>query len=315
MLPAMSLDDALRQRIDHCIESDDVVVFMKGHRAAPQCGFSATVVEVLDGYLDHYQSVDVLQDEALREGLKVYSSWPTIPQIYVDGEFIGGCDILREMHQSGELRSKLGDKIVEIAPPKIEVSPEAAVAVRQAVGLEDGEVLLRLRVDPRYYNELSVEQEGEPEDFRVESEGITVLVDRASARRANGVRIEFVQNEAESGFRVDNPGAPTTVRQISVTELSALLREKPAGLRFIDVRRDEERELCSIADSEQYSMELDQELQALDRNTPLVFICHSGGRSQRLAEEFVQRGFSDVINVLGGIDAWAAQIDPEMRRY
>ena len=103
----MELDDATRSRIRSLIESDRVVLFMKGHREAPQCGFSATVVRILDQMLPDYSTVDVLSEPAIREGIKAYSSWPTIPQLYVDGEFVGGCDIVVEMAESGELEKTL----------------------------------------------------------------------------------------------------------------------------------------------------------------------------------------------------------------
>jgi monothiol glutaredoxin len=103
----MSLDDATRNRIDAILASDRVVLFMKGQRRAPQCGFSAQVVSILDHLLPDYTTVDVLADPQIRQGIKEYASWPTIPQLYIDGEFIGGCDIVTEMYQSGELKQAL----------------------------------------------------------------------------------------------------------------------------------------------------------------------------------------------------------------
>lgn len=103
----MSLPDETRQRIQSVIESDRVVLFMKGNRRMPQCGFSAQVVSILDSQLDQYTTVDVLQDPEIRQGIKEFSSWPTIPQLYVGGEFVGGCDILTEMYQSGELEGAI----------------------------------------------------------------------------------------------------------------------------------------------------------------------------------------------------------------
>ena len=103
----MTLDDATRQRIEKIIGSDRVVLFMKGNRHVPQCGFSATVVQILDTLLPDYTTVDVLSDPGIREGIKEFSSWPTIPQLYVGGEFLGGCDIVREMYSSGELQQML----------------------------------------------------------------------------------------------------------------------------------------------------------------------------------------------------------------
>jgi monothiol glutaredoxin len=91
------------ERIQALINNNKVLVFMKGNRAIPMCGFSATVVQVLDRLGAVYETVDVLEDPEIREGVKAFSNWPTIPQVYIDGKFIGGCDIVRDMYQRGEL--------------------------------------------------------------------------------------------------------------------------------------------------------------------------------------------------------------------
>jgi monothiol glutaredoxin len=102
-------------RIKDIIASGDVVLFMKGVPAAPQCGFSASVVKILSGLAVPFKSVDVLADMDIREGIKAFSNWPTIPQLYVKGEFVGGCDIVREMFQAGELTALLNDKGIAVA--------------------------------------------------------------------------------------------------------------------------------------------------------------------------------------------------------
>ncbi len=94
-------------RIRQDVTSNDVVLYMKGTPVFPQCGFSAAVVQVLSQLGVKYKGIDVLSDPSLRQGIKDYSQWPTIPQLYVKGEFVGGCDIVREMHESGELRELL----------------------------------------------------------------------------------------------------------------------------------------------------------------------------------------------------------------
>jgi monothiol glutaredoxin len=101
------MTDPTRDRIDSLVKGQPVVLFMKGDRRQPQCGFSATVVQILDSLLEDYQTVNVLADPEIRDGVKEYSSWPTIPQLYLAGEFQGGCDIVVEMYQSGELQEKL----------------------------------------------------------------------------------------------------------------------------------------------------------------------------------------------------------------
>jgi monothiol glutaredoxin len=103
----MPLSVATKQRIESLIGSDKVVVFMKGSRQRPQCGFSAQVVQILDAHLPSYATFDVLQDPEVRQGIKEFTNWPTIPQVYVNGEFVGGCDILTELYQSGELETVL----------------------------------------------------------------------------------------------------------------------------------------------------------------------------------------------------------------
>ena len=103
----MDLDDSTRKRIADIIASDRVVLFMKGDRHAPQCGFSATVIQILEELVPEYATVDVLSDPEIRNGIKEFSNWPTIPQLYVSGEFLGGCDIVREMYTNGELRDAL----------------------------------------------------------------------------------------------------------------------------------------------------------------------------------------------------------------
>jgi monothiol glutaredoxin len=93
------------QRIQSLIDQNKILVFMKGSREIPMCGFSATVVQVLDHLAVPYETVDVLEDPEIREGVKRFSNWPTIPQLYIDSKFVGGCDIIREMYESGELES------------------------------------------------------------------------------------------------------------------------------------------------------------------------------------------------------------------
>jgi monothiol glutaredoxin len=129
----MALSESLKQRIDGYIGSDRVVLFMKGTRRAPQCGFSAQVVQILDELVPDYQTHDVLASAELRDGIKAYSSWPTIPQLYIDGKFVGGCDIVRDLKSSGELEKLLGASAPPLAPPKLSMSPEAVAAIKAAM--------------------------------------------------------------------------------------------------------------------------------------------------------------------------------------
>ena len=97
----------VQQEIAEIVKNNQIVIFMKGSPAAPQCGFSARAVSILREYSPSFHAIDVLRDQEIREGIKEYSDWPTIPQLFVNGEFIGGSDIMASMHESGELKSIL----------------------------------------------------------------------------------------------------------------------------------------------------------------------------------------------------------------
>ena len=111
-----TITDPVTERIESELQENDVVLFMKGTPVFPQCGFSAAVVQVLTHLGIKFKGIDVLQDPGLRQGVKSYTNWPTIPQLYVKGEFVGGCDIIREMYETGELNGLLADKGIEVQP-------------------------------------------------------------------------------------------------------------------------------------------------------------------------------------------------------
>jgi monothiol glutaredoxin len=108
------MDTTVHDRIHQQVTDNTVVLFMKGTPVFPQCGFSATVVQILSHMGVKFKGIDVLADSSVREGIKEFSSWPTIPQLYVKGEFIGGCDIIREMFETGELQHMFEEKGVAV---------------------------------------------------------------------------------------------------------------------------------------------------------------------------------------------------------
>ena len=108
------MTQSVSERIQKTISENDVVLYMKGTPIFPQCGFSSTVVQILDYIGAEYEAVNVLEDPEIRQGIKEFNNWPTIPQVFVKGEFIGGCDILREMFENGELRELMSEKGVSL---------------------------------------------------------------------------------------------------------------------------------------------------------------------------------------------------------
>ena len=124
----MSLTDSTREQIESIINDHRVVLFMKGTPQAPMCGFSSKTIGLLDTILDDYNSFDVLSDQDIREGIKEYGNWPTIPQLYIEGELVGGCDIVTAMFNNGELHEMLGVKSPDRTPPEVSIT-DKAVAV------------------------------------------------------------------------------------------------------------------------------------------------------------------------------------------
>lgn len=109
------MQNVMFDRIQKDLDNNDIVLFMKGTAAFPQCGFSSLVVQVLSQLGVSFKDINVLEDNELRQGIKDFTNWPTIPQLYVKGEFIGGCDIVREMYETGELQELLTDKGIKAA--------------------------------------------------------------------------------------------------------------------------------------------------------------------------------------------------------
>ena len=162
------MDEPLRKRIAELVTKNDVLLFMKGTRHFPQCGFSSQVVGILNELGPKYETVNILKEAELRDGMKEFSSWPTFPQLYVKGSFVGGCDIVREMHASGELRALLGAEPAHA--PKIAVTDAAARAFRDASGGAGEGDVLRLEITPEFQYDLHVAPK-EASDLEVRAEG------------------------------------------------------------------------------------------------------------------------------------------------
>lgn len=306
----MAMSQSLRKQITDLVASDRVVLFMKGTPRVPQCGFSAQVVQILDELLPSYETVDVLRSPEIRDGIKEFSQWPTIPQLYVGGEFIGGCDIIREMNASGELQKLIGADVSEPATPTITIS-EAATKAFEAALADSGGDPLRLKIDAQFQYELLFGPR-EPGDIEVRTSGLTLLLDRSSARRANGMSIDFIDGTG-GGLKIDNPNAPPKVRQLSAPELKSMLDR--GEVIVFDVRPEDERVIATIVAARPLDAAGQKTLFGLDRETPVAFHCHLGLRSQEAGEQLLREGFRNVYNLKGGIDAWSQMVDPSVPRY
>lgn len=309
----MSLDPQLRQRITDTLQSNRVVLFMKGDPQSPRCGFSAKAVGILDSLLPSYGSVDVLADAEIREGIKEYGQWPTIPQLYVDGELVGGSDIIEEMMNSGELHNLLGVSLPDRTPPQLSISPAAAEAIQRAMASAEPGSALHLSVDPRFNAQFQLKRPTGHE-LVTEAEGIRVHVDLASAPRANGIHIDWVEDVRGAGLAISNPNAPPAVKSISVRELHD--RIIAGAIDVIDVRPAHARAIAPFPEPHDVLDESSAErLATLPKDMPIAFLCHTGNSSRQAAEHFREQGFHDLYNVEGGIDAWSVEIDQGVPRY
>ncbi|HEX6273265.1 MAG TPA: Grx4 family monothiol glutaredoxin [Polyangiaceae bacterium] len=304
------MDPSVQSSIRRAIEENPVVLYMKGTRAQPQCGFSASVVAILDTLLPDYVTVDVLADASLREGIKEFSTWPTIPQLYVRGQFVGGSDIVAALHESGELAEKLG----ELAqPPLPRITLSDAARAELAAAIESSEECIRLEVSTTFQHDLAVGVP-DPRDVVVEVSGLRLSMPPSSARRADGIAIDLVTTRDGAAFKITNPNEPARVQRMSATELRARL-DRGEDLFVIDVRTPSERAIAHIVGSRLLDAALRDELADMPRDRVIVCQCHSGVRSQSAAEGLVAMGFRHVYNLEGGIDAWSRDVDPDVPRY
>ncbi len=307
----MQLEPAVKEKIESLIHDNTVMLFMKGTKQFPQCGFSATVVGILKELGVKFETANVLADASLRDGIKVFSDWPTIPQLYIKGEFVGGCDIVREMHASGELAKLVGVTVEAPKPPTIHVSDAAARAFKAAE--EPGEDKLRIEIDASFQVDLYFAPK-KAGDLEVAANGVTLLVDPASAKRADGVKIDYVDGPQGSGFKIENPNAPPVVRALSARELAAMLTgAEPVHL--FDVRTEKEIQTARIEGSIPFEGEGLKKLESLSKDAIVVFQCHHGVRSRAAAEQVLAKGFKRVYNLTGGIDAWSREVDSSVPRY
>ncbi|ARO68170.1 monothiol glutaredoxin, Grx4 family [Xylella fastidiosa subsp. pauca] len=308
----MSLDSALRSRIETLLHSNRVVLFMKGRPGMPQCGFSAKAAGILQALGVEYAHVNVLDDQEIREGIKRYGDWPTIPQLYIDGELIGGSDIVSQMYENGELSALLGVAAPDLTPPSITITPTAVEMLKSTLANAPGSALA-LSIDSRFQPTFELTPIN-TQAIAAESNGLRVQFDLASARRAEGITIDWVDDIRGQGLVIDNPNVPQPIQELSPGDAAAQVGA--GALTLVDVRPADERAIASVAvpfrtmDGAERAV-----LEQLPKETPLAFLCHHGGRSLQAAEHFRNLGFTSIYNIGGGIDAWSTQVDAGVPKY
>jgi len=308
---AMDLNDDVKSKIENYVLNNRVVLFMKGTPQQPMCGFSAKTVAALNSVVPDYVSVNVLEDAEIREGIKVYGNWPTIPQLYIDGELVGGCDIVLNMLNSGELHRTLGMEEPDRTAPEITITDAASEKIREAMQGHEG-IALHFSVDSNWDAQFNLAP-AQGQEITSESNGIKVLMDVATAQRARGAVIDWVSTMQGEGLAIELPEAPAPVRQMTVQELARKLKD--GSITLVDVRGTHDRSRAFIEGSLFLDRETMEELERLPKDTEIAFLCHHGNSSMGAAEHFRKQGFTRISNVAGGIHAWSMEIDSSVPTY
>ena len=298
--------------IENIVSENKIVLFMKGDKQMPQCGFSARALSTLQSLGVEFETVNVLADPEIRQGIKDYSNWPTIPQLYVNKEFIGGSDIVTQMFEAGELHELLGVTYTPPTPPTITVTDAFVAAINAAMADAPGNGLPRLQISPRFEYGFGLSDEA-PGDFKVETNGMTILVDRSTAERADGITLDFHDGPA-GGIAIDNPNEPPTVRRLDVHGYKAM-RDNGAEHHLIDVRTAGEWATARIEGAKLLEQTGPALFDDIDPADTIVLMCHHGMRSMQAAGQLLAQGYRNVYNLEGGIDAWSIHIDNAIPRY
>ena len=289
------MTEELKNKLQGMVDSHDIVLFMKGDRNQPQCGFSARVVGVLEELEVDYQTYNVFSDPDIRSGMKDFSQWPTFPQLYIKQEFVGGCDLVTEMMQNGELPQMLGVSLEEVSPPTIHLSPGIKALFAESLAQHEGGI--HLEVSKNYQYDLFV---GPKSNGQIEClvEGIPFYFSRGSAKRANGISLDFKDGD-QGGVLIDNPNEPK-FQDIAVSDLEDWLQTNPnAKVYQIGVGADAVLPFATVLDGNAH-----REIESLPKDHPIAFMCMMGVRSQQASKSLVMQGYNNVFNVLGGLNAW-----------
>jgi monothiol glutaredoxin len=296
------MNNETKQNIEKLITDNNCVLFMKGNPTHPQCGFSSNTVGILKELVgDEFAYCNVLEDSQIREGIKVYGNWPTIPQLYINKELVGGNDIVTEMYNTGELHTLLDLPQPTREPANITISEKAAENILS--GTENmGSNVLMLSIDGQFNTRFSIE---EPKGYEVISEcgEIKIYMDVGTAKRADGIEIDWVEDLQGAGLVIKNPNEPKAVNQISVNDLKEGMK-KGLYTHVFDVRNEQQFSEQSIDGAQRLDKANMQMIENLDKNTALVFVCTMGSSSQGACDFYRKKGFTNVNNLVGGVTAW-----------
>jgi monothiol glutaredoxin len=313
-----------KESIQEVVTKDKIVVFAKGTKEVPRCGFSGRAIQIFQSFNKPFEVVDILSDPTIRPALVQFSQWPTTPQIYLDGEFIGGSDIITEMQKSGELEKKVlnsfGEEYKEVQEDeRVSITDEAASKVKDF--MEDDFEFLRLAVtikgDDRAYSLELDSHTSAATDLKWKVKGLTVIIAKSMSDLFEKMDVSWVNKNGNEGFAIKEAGTPPALPvpiDIAKADMAQLMRsELEAGkLWIVDVREADEwksghgEEAVHLPLSR---LEKEWKDSGFDPKDTLIFYCAAGKRSLSAANHFRHKlGFPNTRSLVGGIGNYPANI-------
>ncbi|MDF1663027.1 MAG: Grx4 family monothiol glutaredoxin [Planctomycetota bacterium] len=313
-----------KEAVKDVVTEDKIVVFAKGTKEVPRCGFSARAIQVVQSAGKPFKVVDILSDPSIRPALVAFSSWPTTPQVYLDGEFLGGSDIILELHESGELQKKIansyGEEYKEVQDnQRVEVTDEAVKMVKEF--METDADFLRLSVQvkegARAYSLELDSHTSAATDLKWKVKGLTVIVAKTMSELFEKLEVSWVNKDGNEGFAVKEIGNPPALPvpiDIDKADLARLMRSeiKEGKLWIVDVREDDEwksghgEEAVHLPLSRLEKVWKDA---GFDPKDTLVFYCAAGKRSLSAANHFRHKlGYPNTRSLVGGIGNYPSNI-------
>ena len=309
----MTPSPELAQRIAILARAHRLVLLMDGTSARPETAASARACHVLDGLGIDYAQVDALADPA-RAGRNIGKREARgVPQLYLDGRPAGGADAIERMANTGELQAALGLPPPDRRPPRVQLTPQGAQALRDALRSEPGDIVAELILSPRLAGSLHLVPR-RPDAIVVEVDGVPLQFDIASARRAEGLSIDWADIERGDGLVLSRDGCRVEP-VLPITPAEADARARAGTLTLVDVRDRHDRALAHLPIPFLTLDEDSHTIRNLPPEAPLATLCHRGDRSRHAAAHLYRLGHRETFYVEGGIDAWAETVDASIPRY
>lgn len=315
------------EKVKEIVESEPLVVFAKGTKEAPRCGFSARAIDIVKSLGKPFTVVDILADPTIRPALVAFSDFPTSPQLFVKGELVGGSDIVQELYQAGELQRQVyaafGEEWTDEAAGEapFEVTPPALEKLKSFRESKDEFVRVDITIMGSERNHaLSLETKALPTDLRWTIDGLGFAVDPKIRGEFDKLKIDWVDNNGSQGFAVTDigdPPKPAVPATVSPDEALALVEDGKDGdggkVWLVDVREESEWKTGHAAEAILLPMsKFEQQVGEVGfgKDDTILLYCASGGRSGMAVEQLRKQGFRKARN-LGGVANWKGELSKD----